>query len=329
MPVGGGTMETVTVERLLEDRRNQFELAVLAGRTGLKRMILNAEIHRPGLALSGFVERYPNKRTQVLGETELAYLNSLGASARRDVLERLYRLDLPLVVLSKNLAPPEEMVLLADQYQTTLLNTRLSTTEFISRLSIYLETRFAPSTQIHGTLVDVYGVGLLYTGKSGIGKSEVALDLVERGHRLVADDVVKITRRSADVIIGTAGERLGHHMEIRGIGIINVEKLFGIRAVRQQKRVEVEVRLELWQDEVEYERLGLEDKFTTILGTEIPLVTIPLSPGKNITVISEVIAMNHMLKVYGVHTPREFSKALADEMMRRHATAQYLESDTE
>ena len=322
-------MEAVTVERLLDDRQNQFELTVLGGRAGLKGKILNAEIHRPGLALSGFVERYPNKRSQLLGETEMAYINSMDSSHRRVLLERLYKLGLPLVVISKNLPAPPEMVELADQYRTPLLGTRLSTTEFLSRLSVYLEVRFAPSTQIHGTLVDVYGVGLLYTGKSGIGKSEIALDLVERGHRLVADDVVKITRRSQGVIIGTAGERLGHHMEIRGIGIINVEKLFGIRAVRQQKRIEVEVRLELWSEDVEYERLGLEDRHTTILGTDIPLVTIPLSPGKNITVISEVIAMNHMLKVYGVHTPREFSRALAEEMMRRHATAQYLESDTE
>ncbi|MEW5875337.1 MAG: HPr(Ser) kinase/phosphatase [Candidatus Zixiibacteriota bacterium] len=322
-------METVTVERLLEDRRTQFDLTIIAGRTGLKGKILNAEIHRPGLALSGFTDRYPNKRTQVLGETELAYLNSLDPRARHELLESLFRLQLPLVVISKNLTAPPEMVELADQYQTPLLGTRLSTTDFISRLGNYLDARFAPTTQLHGTLVDVYGVGLLYTGKSGIGKSEIALDLVERGHRLVADDVVKIMRRSQDIIIGTAGERLGHHMEIRGIGIINVEKLFGIRAVRQQKRIEVEVRLELWRENTEYERLGLEEKFTTILGAEIPLVTIPLSPGKNITVISEVIAMNHMLKVYGVHTPREFSRALAEEMMRRHATAQYLESDTE
>jgi HPr kinase/phosphorylase len=322
-------MEAVTVERLLDDRQNQFELTVLGGRNGLKGKILNAEIHRPGLALSGFIDRYPDKRTQLLGETEMAYLQSLDSSHRRTLLERLYKLGLPLVVISKNLPPPPELVELADEYQTPLLGTRLSTTEFVSRLSVYLDVRFAPATQLHGTLVDVYGVGLLYTGKSGIGKSEIALDLVERGHRLVADDVVKITRRSQGVIIGTAGERLGHHMEIRGIGIINVEKLFGIRAVRQQKRIEVEVRLELWREDVEYERLGLEDRNTTILGTDIPLVTIPLSPGKNITVISEVIAMNHMLKVYGVHTPREFSRALAEEMMRRHATAQYLESDTE
>ncbi|GAB4314922.1 MAG: HPr(Ser) kinase/phosphatase [Candidatus Zixiibacteriota bacterium] len=322
-------MVEVTVERLLEDRRNQFELTLLAGRSGLKRRILNAEIHRPGLALSGFTERYPNKRTQVLGETELAYLNSLDSKTRHETLDRLFRLELPLVIISKNLPAPQEMLELAEKYNTSLLGTRLSTTELVARLQVYLEVRFAPATQIHGTLVDVYGVGLLYTGKSGIGKSEIALDLVERGHRLVADDVVRITRRSEGVIIGSAGERLGHHMEIRGIGIINIEKLFGIRAVRQQKRIEVEVRLEFWRENAQYERLGLEDNYTTILGTQIPFVTIPLSPGKNITVISEVIAMNHMLKVYGVHTPREFSKSLAEEMMRRHATAQYLESDTE
>jgi HPr kinase/phosphorylase len=322
-------MEAITVERLLDDRRNQFELTVLAGRAGLKGTILNAEIHRPGLALSGFVDRYPNKRCQVLGETEMAFIESLEGIKRRELLERLFKLELPLIVITKNLPAPVELTALAEEYKTPILSTRLSTSEFISRLSAYLDARFAPTTQLHGTLVDVYGVGLLYTGKSGIGKSEIALDLVERGHRLVADDVVKITRRSQGVIMGSAGERLGHHMEIRGIGIINIEKLFGIRAVRQQKRIEVEVKLELWQDDVQYERLGLEDRHTTILGTEIPLVTIPLSPGKNITVISEVIAMNHMLKVYGVHTPREFSRALAEEMMRRHATAGYLESDTE
>ncbi|HUU45015.1 MAG TPA: HPr(Ser) kinase/phosphatase [Acidobacteriota bacterium] len=322
-------MQAVTIERLLEERRNPFELMVVAGRAGLKKKILNAEIHRPGLALAGYLERYPYQRTQVLGETEAAYLSSLSAERRREILAPLFELGLPLVVVTKNLPVPPEMQELADAYETCLLSTRLSTTEFVARLSSYLDVQFAPSTQIHGTLVDVYGVGLIYTGKSGIGKSEVALDLVERGHRLVADDVVRITRRGPQVIMGAAGEHLGHHMEIRGVGIINVEKLFGIRAVRLQKRIEVEVRLELWRDDAEYERLGLEDKTTTILGAEIPLVTIPLSPGKNITVISEVIAMNHMLKVYGVHTPREFSRSLAEEMMRRHTTAHYLESDTE
>jgi HPr kinase/phosphorylase len=322
-------MQGVTIERLLEERGNPFELIVLAGQAGLKKRVLNAEIHRPGLALTGYLERYPHHRVQVLGETECSYLDSLSAERRREVLRPLFELGLPLIAITKNLPAPPEMQELADAHESPLLVSRLSTTEFIARLSSYLDVQFAPSTQIHGTLVDVYGVGLIYTGKSGIGKSEVALDLVERGHRMVADDVVRITRRSPQVIIGTAGEHLGHHMEIRGIGIINIEKLFGIRAVRLQKRIEVEVRLEMWREGAQYERLGLEEKTTTILGAEIPFVTIPLSPGKNITVISEVIAMNHMLKVYGVHTPREFSRSLADEMMRRHATEQYLESDTE
>ena len=181
----------------------------------------------------------------------------------------------------------------------------------------------------HGTLVDVYGVGLLYTGKSGIGKSECALDLVERGHRLVADDMVKITRKTQSTIIGSSNELLGHHMEVRGIGVIDVEKLFGIRAIRLQKRVEVEVRLSYWEGGSEYERLGLEDRYTTILGVEIPVLVIPISPGKNITVISEVIAMNHMLKVYGENAAVQLSKRLSERIHRQAATVEYLESDYE
>jgi HPr kinase/phosphorylase len=182
---------------------------------------------------------------------------------------------------------------------------------------------------VHGTLVDVYGVGLLYTGKSGIGKSEVALDLVERGHRLVADDVIRINRRGADVIMGTGAELLGHHMEIRGVGIIDIEQLFGIRSIRLQKRIEVEVNLALWSETEEYERLGVEEKRTTILGVEIPYVRVPISPGKNITVISEVIAMNHMLKVYGKNSAIEFSEKLSQRLSRESSSMEYLESDFE
>ncbi len=182
---------------------------------------------------------------------------------------------------------------------------------------------------MHGTLVDVYGVGLLYAGKSGIGKSEIALDLVERGHRLVADDVVKIIRKAPDLIVGTGSELLGHHMEVRGIGIIDIEKLFGIRSIRLQKRIEVEVHLTPWSDDLEYERLGIEDTTTTILGVSIPQVNVPISPGKNITVISEVIAMNHMLKVYGENSALEFSRRLSERMHRQEMTEDYLESDYE
>jgi len=196
-------------------------------------------------------------------------------------------------------------------------------------MSAILDIIFAPSITVHGTLVDVYGVGLLYSGKSGIGKSEIALDLVERGHRLVADDVIKIIRKAPDLIVGTGSELLGHHMEVRGMGIIDVEKLFGIRAVRLQKRIELEAHLTLWSDDLDYERLGIEDHFTNILGVQIPQIEIPISPGKNITVISEVIAMNHMLKVYGENSAAEFSRRLNERIHRQAMTQDYLESDYE
>lgn len=327
--IDGRSMELISVEQLYRDKKEYLELSVLTGNSGLSKLVLNNEVHRPGLAMAGFLDRFASQRTQVLGETELAYLVSFDEKQRAEIAERIFGQNLPVVFVTKGLAPPADFLEVAVRHETAVLSSRLTTTEFVSRISTYLDHLFAPQTTIHGTLVDVYGVGLLYTGKSGIGKSECALDLVERGHRLVADDMVRIIRKTPEVIIGTGSELLGHHMEVRGIGIIDIEKLFGIRAIRMQKRIEVEVRLVAWDEEAEYERLGVEDKFTTILGVEIPVVTIPLSPGKNITVISEVIAMNHMLKIYGEHTAQEFSKRLSEEIHRRKMTTTYLESDYE
>jgi len=322
-------VETITVEKMYQERKEHLELALLTNSDGLSKRIRNNEIHRPGLALAGFIDRFAHNRTQVLGETEMAYIQSQDEKNKRQTLESFFRFDMPCVVITKGINPPVELIQIANQNVTSVFQTRLSTTEFITRLSVYLDNLFAPHITIHGTLVDIYGVGLLYTGKSGIGKSECALDLVERGHRLVADDVVKVIKKAPHVIVGTGSELLGHHMEVRGIGIIDLEKLFGIRAIRVQKRIEVEVRLVLWEDEEEYERLGIEDKFTTVLGVEMPVVTIPVSPGKNITVISEVIAMNHMLKVYGQDIAKAFSRRLSDEIYRKKMSNEYLESDTE
>ncbi len=304
-------------------------LTLLNSEEGLKRKIQSAEIHRPGLALGGFMERFPHKRTQVLGQTEMAYLNSLPREKLVDALGNFFSFSMPWLIISKGLIPPPEMLAIADRKKTGIFSSRLSTTEVVSRLGAFLDNQFAPTITVHGTLVDVYGVGLLYTGKAGVGKSECALDLVERGHRMVADDVIKITRKSANYIVGTSSEILGQHMEVRGIGIIDIEALFGIRAIRLQKRIEVEVRLTFWEDSTHYERLGIEEKYTTILGVEIPLVTIPVSPGKNITVISEVIAMNHMLKVYGEHSAQDFSRRLTERLTRSSSIKDYLESDYE
>ncbi len=323
-------MTNITVEKLFNSRAQELELTLLNGNEkGLTKIIHNAELNRPGLALTGFLERFANKRVQILGETEMAYVGRLPSERLREISGTLFENDIPMVIISKGITPPFEMIEAADRFNTGVFSSRLSTAELTNRLSAYLDHVFAPSINVHGTLVDVYGVGLLYTGKSGIGKSEVALDLVERGHRLVADDVVKITRAKPDVIIGTGSELLGHHMEIRGVGIIDIEELFGIRSIRLQKRIEVEVNLALWSETEDYERLGIEDKKTTMLGVHIPVVRVPISPGKNITVISEVIAMNHMLKVYGENSALEFTKKLSQTLSRQSQVKEYLESDYE
>jgi HPr kinase/phosphorylase len=322
-------MNVLTVGKLISEKREFLELFPLLEGAGYDNPINDNQIHRPGLALTGFMERFPNERTQILGETEIAYLNSFEDGQLVDRLAALFEFTIPLFIISKGLVPPKIFLDSAAQRGTAVFQSNLSTTELTTRLSAYLINVFAPQTTIHGSLVDVYGVGLLYTGKSGIGKSECALDLVERGHRLVADDAIKITKKAPDVIVGQAVEKLGHHMEVRGIGIIDIEKLFGIRAIRLQKRIEVEVRLEQWDEDKDYDRLGIDDHRTTILGVEIPYVVIPVSPGKNITVISEVISMNHMLKVYGENTAQRFIQRLTEEIARRKTTLAYLEADME
>ncbi len=320
----------MTVAKLFSSRNEDLELTLLNGsEAGMKKIIGNPELHRPGLALSGFFERFAHKRVQVLGETENVYITQLDEKTLTERARQLFEHDVPMIIMSKGLAPPDAFLKIAAEFHTGVFCSRLTTAELRNRLSAYLDQVFAPSITVHGTLVDVYGVGLMYTGKSGIGKSEVALDLVERGHRLVADDVCKITRTGPDVIIGTGSELLGHHMEIRGVGIIDIEELFGIRAIRLQKRVEVEVNLTLWSEDEDYERLGLEDRMTTIMGVSIPVVRVPISPGKNITVISEVIAMNHMLKIYGENSAVEFTKKLSQKIARQSTTRDYLESDVE
>jgi len=323
-------MDDITVEKLYQARKRDLELTLVAGgEEGLHRKVSVPLIHRPGLALSGHYERFPAERIQVLGETEVAYLEKLDKAKQTEIADRILSSGIPMLIVAKGLTPPAPFLESAQGHRVALFLSRLGTADVSARLKAYLDHIFAPSTNLHGTLVDVYGVGLMYTGKSGIGKSEVALDLVERGHRLVADDVVKVTRVAPDVLMGHSSELLGHHMEIRGVGIIDIEELFGIRAIRLQKRIEVEVRLTLWSETVDYERLGIEEQTTTILGVRIPILYVPISPGKNITVISEVIAMNHMLKVYGENSALELSKKLSQRLSRQSMTQDYLESDYE
>ena len=218
---------------------------------------------------------------------------------------------------------------IANNNKITIFRSEFSTTHVIQLLSYYLERKFAPSATLHGSMVDVYGIGVLITGRSGIGKSEIALDLVERGHRLVADDVIHISRQAEGVIIATGSEVLQHHMEIRGIGIIDIRSIFGIRGIRYQKRIEVEVHLEDWQEGHEYERTGMEEKTNQHLNVDISLINLPIFPGKNVTVIIEVIALNQLLKLYGFHTAKEFNERLIRRIQTSSEEKEYLFSDLE
>ncbi|PYP34547.1 MAG: HPr(Ser) kinase/phosphatase [Gemmatimonadetes bacterium] len=317
------------VRDLLERKGDPLQLEALTGEVGLDREIPTAEASSPGLVLAGYTQRFAAHRLHVLGETEVTYLASLDAAARRRALETMFRFDLPCVVISKGQEPPAELLELARGKGVAVIRTRLKTAELYRRLKPFLDEAFAPATTVHASLADVFGVGLLFLGRSGIGKSECVLDLVERGHRLVADDIVHITRRGNDLLIGRGHELARHYMEIRGVGLIDIRALFGIRSVRQQKRVEVVVQLEDWDASREYDRTGLDSQTTLILEVSLPLVTVPLNPGKNLTVVCEVVAMNHLLRYSGVDAARTFNDRLLKRLAERRELQEYLEEDNE
>jgi len=316
----------LSVRDLLDRKRGSLSLELVSGEAGLDRQITGPDVSSPGLVISGYTDRFPADRVQVLGETEVSYLSSLEGTELERAAQGFMALDIPCVFVTKGLMVPKELAAAAEAAGVPLLRSSLKTGEFYRRIKPFLDEEFAPSTAIHGSLADVYGVGLLFVGASGIGKSECVLDLVERGHRLVADDVVLVRRRGLDVLIGQAHEHQQHHMEIRGVGIIDVRALFGVRAVRQQKRIEVVVQLEHWQESSNYDRTGLQRDTTEILGTEIPRMVIPLNPGKNITVISEVVAMNHLLRYAGVDSAQMFEQNLR---LLMRPLKDYLEEDYE
>jgi len=318
---------TIKLRDLLGRRGNPLELESLTGEIGLDRPIAASDIASPGLVLAGYTERFVPDRLQVLGETEVSYLVSLSDDARRNSLVAYLGFDVPAVFITKGQSPPEPLLSVARERGTPVLRTQLKTAEFYRRVKPILEAAFAPRTTLHGSLSDVYGVGLLFTGRSGIGKSECVLDLVERGHRLVADDVVIVTRRGNDVLIGQGHELAAHHMEIRGVGLIDIPALFGIRAVRQQKRIEVVVHLEDWNNDAE--RTGLTRTEISILDVKVPKVSVPLNPGKNLTVISEVVAMNHLLRMSGVDSATAFNDRLIRKMKEQRGLREYLQEDFE
>ncbi|ASS67852.1 MULTISPECIES: HPr(Ser) kinase/phosphatase [Paenibacillus] len=289
-----------------------FQLEILAGEDGMQRIITTDDLYRPALEMAGYFHYYPKERVQLLGKTELAFIQTLDSRERKERLEKLCNDETPCIMLTRGLEPPLELIEQAAEKHIPVLRSQISTTIFSSRLTNFLERRLAPTTTIHGVLVDVYGMGILITGGSGIGKSETALELVKRGHRLVADDAVEIRQTSDGQLHGTAPELIRHLLEIRGLGIINVMTLFGAGAIRNNKRISVVIKLENWQPEKQYDRLGLDEETTRIIETDVPLVTVPVRPGRNLAVIIEVAAMNYRLKRMGYNAALQFTNKLTE-----------------
>ena len=309
-----------TVGQLAQRLSDTTPVEQIGAVVGLARPVPGPEASSPGLVLAGYVDRFAHERVQVLGETEITYLRSLDVNTREHNLERFFSFPIPCVIITKGLEAPDPLLRLAEQAGVGVFRTTIKTAEFYEQIKPLLADEFAPTATLHGSLADVYGVGLFFTGMSGIGKSECVLDLVERGHRLVADDLLIVKRRGGDVLIGRGHELQRHHMEIRGIGLIDIPAIFGVRAVRQQKRVEVCVHLEPWDQEAVVDRTGLDGETHDVLGVALPRIRVPLNPGKNITVIAEVIAMNHLLRYStGVDPAEAFNQRLIGRMRAQSA----------
>ncbi|MBE1444286.1 MULTISPECIES: HPr(Ser) kinase/phosphatase [unclassified Paenibacillus] len=299
----------------VSDLVEEFHLEVICGEGGLKRPITVADLYRPGLVMAGFYEFHPTERVQILGKTELTFFDGLTSDDRMTRMRKLCEPeDTPCILISRGLDVPIELLAAANDCNIPVLRTKVSTTILASRITGFLENKLAPSTTIHGVLVDVYGIGMLISGSSGIGKSETALELVKRGHRLIADDAVEIRQTADHVLNGNAPELIRHLLEIRGVGIINVMTLFGAGAVRNVKKISVVVKLETWQQEKQYDRLGLDEETTRIIDTDVPLVTIPVRPGRNLAVIIEVAAMNFRLKRMGYNAALQFTNKLTESL---------------
>lgn len=330
--------EKISVDKLIDRLNNKLRLEVTlkeGENYADEKFVTGADLHRPGLALAGYLELFTYQKAQIIGNTESQYLNHLSDAERADSFKKLTDFDIPVIFCTAGNTLDDGLLEIAREKKIPVAYTKVDSTKFMMLLRDFLQDYFAVQTMVHGTMVDVYGIGILISGKSGIGKSEVALDLVERGHRLVTDDLVMLTKKS-NILIASATEMNKHFMEIRGLGIINVMSMFGIRSIRYQKRLEVILELSYWEETANVDRTGLDNETIDILDTSIPLIKLPITPGKNITVIAEVIAMNYLLKHYGYDAAEEFQnkvhkhiskKKIRPEMPER--AVEYFEGDFE
>lgn len=321
-------MSTITVQDLFNERSSQLQLKLLAGKKGLANKITIPRIQKPALALAGYLTPVHPERIQILGKSELEYIKTLSLEEARNRIIQLCGLPISCFIITSNFNVPEELIKCADKQGIPLLQTPVLSSILISRITSYLEERLAPETSMHGILMDVFGVGVLIRGKSGIGKSECAMELIVRGHRLVADDVVNLKLRSTEVVIGSSPNLSRYLIEIRGLGILNVKELFGVTAVRYRKRVELLVNLEHWQEKT-YERLGLEEQTTRILDVAIPVVDIPVGPGRNLAIIIEVAARNQLLRLKGYNSAVVLDQKLNKQIKQEVVTSSDKSADAD
>lgn len=279
--------------------------------------VTSSDVNRPGLQVAGFFDYFDNRRVQILGKVEYTYLNSLGDAERRNRLERLFETRIPAVVITRQLEVFPEMIEFSDKYCVSVLRSAQSTSYFMSSLIAYLNVQLAPRITRHGVLVEIYGEGVLMLGESGVGKSETAVELVKRGHRLVADDAVEIKKVSAKSLVGSAPSIIRHFIELRGIGIIDVKKIFGMGAVKDTEKIDLVINMEEWDEKKQYDRLGLETQKTNILGLDIDSLTIPVRPGRNLAVILEIAAMNNRQKRMGYNAAQALNERLMNEMKEK------------
>ncbi|RKD30110.1 HPr(Ser) kinase/phosphatase [Thermohalobacter berrensis] len=299
-------MNSLTVDRLAKD----MGLEVIYMPDNPKTRLTISDLNRPGLQLAGHYSHFAYERLQIIGQVEWSYLSNLDEKTLEERLNNFFKYDIPAVVVTRKLEIFPQMLNAAKHYGRTILRSELATTKFIKKVLNYLDDILAPQITIHGVLVDVYGIGILIIGKSGVGKSETALELIKRGHRLVADDAVEIRKVEEGVLKGTAPEVIRHFLEIRGIGILDIKRLYGVGAVRNSKAIELVIELEYWDENKEYDRIGLDEEYTEILNTKVPKITIPVKPGRNLAMILEVAARNHRQKRMGYNAAKELNDRL-------------------
>lgn len=283
-----------------------------------KTRIVTNEVNRPSLQIAGFFDYFYNNRIQIIGKVELSYLEKMTSEQMSSSLEKLFEKEIPCVIVTRNMDVPPEMISLAEKYNTPILRTSNTTSRFMSSLISFLNVELAPRITVHGVLVEVYGEGILLLGDSGVGKSEAAIELVKRGHRLVADDAVEIKRVSDISLLGSAPDIIRHFVELRGIGIVDVKMIFGIGAVKNIEKIDFIINLELWQEKKQYDRLGLTTEYTDILGIDIPSITVPVKPGRNLAVVIEVAAMNNRQKKMGYNAAEALNNRVMSEMNQKN-----------